>query len=206
MLQKLISMIALLCMVGTFALAEDAKVCRPKLRSIEFQEQDGYFCVSYEYDESDPISGSESPTRIVYDVPELRDMLGECVAEIESPEDEMVKLLLALKIEQSLRGRLENPEPTEGTNIYVITPSEEPSGLTVKKMIRYASFWSDEFTVQQCDEPGIENAWDLRFAEHIAIRLFADGADETALVERVALIADYLTEYGEAFSASGGGN
>ena len=136
MLQKLIAMIALLCMVGTFALAEDAKVCRPKLRSIEFQEQDGYFRVSYEYDESD----SKSSTRIVYDVPELRDMLRECVAEIESPEDEMVKLLLALKIEQSLRGRLENPEPTEGTNIYVITPSEEPSGLTVKKMIRYASF------------------------------------------------------------------
>lgn len=38
MFQKLIAMIALLCMVGTFALAEDAKVCRPKLRSIEFQE------------------------------------------------------------------------------------------------------------------------------------------------------------------------
>ncbi len=206
MFRKLIAIIALLSTIGAFAQTENAKVYHIEPASMEFQEQDGYFGITYEFEESESISDdSDSSARIVYDIPEIREMLEECVAGIESPEDEMVKLLLALKTEQSLRWQLEKPETTEELS-YVFTPTEEPSALTVEKMIEYASRLSDEFILQQCNEPDIENAWDLRFAEHIAVRLFADGADKTATVERVALIADYLTEYGEEYNDSNGGN
>ena len=111
MFRRLIAIIALLSTFGAFAQTEDAKVYHVEPASMEFQEQDGYFGITYEFEESGPISDdSDSSTRIVYDIPEIREMLEECVAEIESPEDEMVKLLLALKTEQSLRWQMEKPE------------------------------------------------------------------------------------------------
>ena len=69
MFRKLIAIIALLSTIGAFAQTENAKVYHIEPASMEFQEQDGYFGITYEFEESESISDdSDSSARIVYDL------------------------------------------------------------------------------------------------------------------------------------------